>query len=405
MTSKTQTIAPQKRPTAAIIFGVILLSAAYGLLGLTQFQHPNMASLHAHCVLMNPRLSRIWSVANVEVGLAYFGVFGAMSYYILVTKDARDRHLTDLVLACIYLACSFCLDFLCVRYLSPFPALLVGDAIVMTFTLLVSRQLWFQRLLGVFVPMVFLTCGLGHFLEGLSYWQLTYPLNVPWSMVTADIGFAVLVNAARYPAFIRGTDVVEEMAGVRAAASHQAQFFHNVLYAVTDGRFRFHVDGGALPRPLEEVVPVTPITRETLSAARHLIANACADKGFRSDRTDVLITAAGEAMMNSVVHGADATLRVCADRDSVQVWVSDRGHGISLDDLPRATLRHGWSSRGTLGMGFSMILSLADGVDLLTGNAGTTIVITVVNEPEKCDASTLFGIRSLGPDSALSFGV
>jgi anti-sigma regulatory factor (Ser/Thr protein kinase) len=313
-----------------------------------------------------------------------------MAYYILSIKDARDRHMSDLLLACAYLACSFCLDFFCVRYLSPFPALLVGDAIVMTFTLLVSRQLWFQRLLGVFVPMVFLTCGLGHLLEGMSYWQLTYPLNVPWSMVTADIGFAVLVNAARYPAFIRGTDVVEDIAAVRTAAGQQAQFFHNVLYSVTDGRFRFHADETGLPVPLGEMVPITRISRENLSDARHRIAAASSKLGFSSDRTEVLSTTIGEAMMNAVVHGADATVETFGDKSAVQVWIRDHGVGISLEDLPSATLRQGWSSRGTLGMGFSIILSLTDGFDLVTSNAGTTAVITVYSEPTKPNAPFLF---------------
>src|SRR2546430_7579572 len=48
---------------------------------------------------------------------------------------------------------------------------------IYTLSLHDALPIWFQRLLGVFVPVIFLTCGLGHFLEGLSYWKLTYDVN------------------------------------------------------------------------------------------------------------------------------------------------------------------------------------------------------------------------------------
>ena len=393
----TTAVMPKKRfprPSAALIFGAILLSAAYGLLGLTQFQHPEMMELHARCVLMNARLARIWSVANVEIGLSYFGVFGAMSYYVLATREARDRHLNDLLLACLYLVCSFVLDLTCVHFLQPFPALLIGDAIVMTFTLLVSRQLWFQRLLGVFVPMVFLTCGMGHFLEGLSYWQKTYPLNVPWAMVTADVGFAVLVNAARYPSFIRGSDVAADLAEAEESAKMQSQFFHNVLHSVTDGRFRFVMSSEDLPSALPTLSQILHLTRDSLSSIRGQIAEAANARQFEPQQKDNLLTASSEAMMNAVVHAGDSTVEICADSETIQVWIRDSGKGIKIENLPRATLGHGWSSVGTLGMGFSMILSLADGVDLLTGTNGTVMVLTVGKQTTGPSIPTLVGMKA-----------
>lgn len=206
----------QKRPISPWILSILLLTIAYGLLGLTFTGTLSHTTVMQRCVLVDPKMARIWSVGNVEIGAAYFGVFVGMTIYFIQIFRHNRAHLTDLGIACIYISGSFLIDYLCVQHFSPFAALLVGDAIIMTFTVIVSRQLWFQRLLGVFVPIIFLSCAVGHFLEGLSYWQLTYPFNVPWTMVTADIGFAVLVNSARFPAFIRGQDIVEELQEVRA---------------------------------------------------------------------------------------------------------------------------------------------------------------------------------------------
>ena len=59
----------------------------------------------------------------------------------------------------------------------------------------------------------------------------------------------------------------------------------------------------------------------------------------------------------------------------VQVRIEDHGAGIPLGDLPKAALRRGYSTAGTMGHGFSMILMTASRIFLLTGPAGTTIVL------------------------------
>ncbi len=80
--------------------------------------------------------------------------------------------------------------------------------------------------------------------------------------------------------------------------------------------------------------------------------------------------------MNAVVHSAKGVGHVFThERGTVQVWVEDEGKGIAVGDLPNATLRRGYSTAGTMGHGFKMILSAVDRVHLLTGGTGTTVVI------------------------------
>ncbi|HEY3332570.1 MAG TPA: ATP-binding protein [Capsulimonadaceae bacterium] len=365
----------------AILYSVLLLTFAYALLGLSLTERPDHMDLMSRCVLMSPNLSRIWSVANVEVGLAYFGVFFGMLYYVVATREARSQHLRDLLLAVAYVIGSFIIDLICVMHFQPFTALLIGDAAVMTFTLIVSRRLWFQRLLGVFVPLIFLTCGFGHLLEGMSFWKLTYPVNVPWSMVTADIGFAVLVNSSRFPGFIRGQDIQEEMFALQLAQRKQNAFLQSVLFAVTEGRLIYHTVADDLPAQLSRVGETLRLTRETLREGRARAEDVAHRLGFPADRIDALTTAAGEAMMNAIVHATEADLWICGNDREIQLWIQDKGTGIALDDLPKAALMKGWSTRGTLGMGFSLMLSCADAVDLATGEDGTTVVITVRRYP------------------------
>ena len=70
------------------------------------------------------------------------------------------------------------------------------------------------------------------------------------------------------------------------------------------------------------------------------------------------------------------------DGDSVQVWVTDHGTGIALNQLPRVTLELGYSTKDSLGHGFWLMLRSADSVSLLTGRTGTTLVLTVRHRDE-----------------------
>jgi anti-sigma regulatory factor (Ser/Thr protein kinase) len=363
-----------KHLVLTLLFPALFLCGAYSLLALTFVQSPG--NLMQRCVLMNLNLARIWSVAHVEIGMSYIGVFIGMAYYLLRAGHTDRTHLRDLIYAFAYLAISFILDYECVRYFSPFQALLVGDAIVMTFTFLVSKQIWFQRLLGIFVPMVFLTCAIGHLLEGLSYWHLTYPANVPWTMVTADIGFAILVNATRFPAFIRGHDLENEIDVVKAAARSRQTFVTDVLASVTDGRFRLVIDESDFRTPLNPMTGRISLAPESLSTVRKEAAAAWRTLGYPEDREPDMLISVGEAIMNAVVHGVEGTAQVFGDGNQIQICIEDKGNGIQLERIPKATLEKGYSTAGSLGHGFWIILQTVDRLDLFTSSSGTKILLT-----------------------------
>lgn len=90
----------------------------------------------------------------------------------------------------------------------------------------------------------------------------------------------------------------------------------------------------------------------------------------------IALSPAGEAAMNAVVHAGMGVGQVFAhERVAVQVRVEDSGTGIAVQDLPNATLRRGYTTAGTMGHGFKMILKTVDRVYLLTEGAGTTVVM------------------------------
>jgi hypothetical protein len=109
------TIAPEptaSRPWANWVVPILLLAGAYGLLALTFTEQLSHSALMQRCVLMDPKLARVWSVGNVEIGLAYFGVFFGMLFYFIGLYRESRQHLTDLCFALLYVFGSFVLGVL-----------------------------------------------------------------------------------------------------------------------------------------------------------------------------------------------------------------------------------------------------------------------------------------------------
>ena len=172
------------------------------------------------------------------------------------------------------------------------------------------------------------------------------------------------------------TDIHEEI----EAARKQRRFLREVLASVTEGRLNLCDTAADLPAPpqLPDTLAHCILSVQTLAEFRRMTNDACAVAGLPVSRAADLVLAAGEAAMNAVVHGGGGEGRVYADpvHGLVQVWVTDTGVGIAVDSLHRATLEPGYSSAGSLGQGFPLLLRWADRVFLLTGaGAGTTIVI------------------------------
>lgn len=195
------------------------------------------------------------------------------------------------------------------------------------------------------------------------------------------------IHIAGHPFFTAyARDITERLAAqaekarlldeVQASAARQRAFLRDVLASVTDGKLRLCDTASDLPpwRPaLGEAVPLS--LHSGLRPLRVQAQQAAIAQGFAEERGFDLATAVSEAAMNAVVHAGGGTGRVCADRDTIQVWIEDHGGGIAVEHLPRATLEKGFTTAGTLGHGLKLTLQTINRLWLLTGPTGTTVAL------------------------------
>lgn len=158
-------------------------------------------------------------------------------------------------------------------------------------------------------------------------------------------------------------------------------FLKGILFSVTEGRLRYCESAEELPRMLPRQSDAIEFDRGGLGHVRRLVRQVLGTLYFPRDRADDLMTAVGEASMNAAVHAKNASVQVCSDRaGAVQVWIADKGKGIELSQLHRATLERGFTTQGSLGHGFWLMLRTSDRIWLHTSSEGTTVVL----EQQRC---------------------
>lgn len=150
------------------------------------------------------------------------------------------------------------------------------------------------------------------------------------------------------------------------------QAYSDVIDAVTGGHIlileRDEIEAAAIPEANQTFEIHEP---SELSAARARVAGLVGEM----DGLDELLLVFSEAATNMLKHAGGGTYRVGRDDSCVQVILSDHGPGIDLRQLPSATLVTGFSTTQTLGMGFTLMLELADRLLLSSDPQGTLLLL------------------------------
>lgn len=157
------------------------------------------------------------------------------------------------------------------------------------------------------------------------------------------------------------------------AAQEKKAFYREVLRTVTGGRFHL-VDRDSVPT---EGVPVLSVGLEGdgYAEVRDALRHLATEVGLDAEGTGDLLVLFGEAASNAIKHGVDGRCTVFLVGDRIRVRVTDRGPGIQLERLPATLFESGYSTRVSLGMGYTLMLRLADAVWLATGPDGTVLQV------------------------------
>ena len=181
-----------------------------------------------------------------------------------------------------------------------------------------------------------------------------------------------------------GIDITERKKAeeeLKAEQEHKLDFYRRTIMAATDGKLVI------TERPEIERIAGPPVASweihgaEEIKIVRHGVEEVAQSIGLDEPRLGQFIVAVGEAATNAIKHAGGGFASVHRTDDCVMLVVSDRGPGIPALTLPEVALRRGYSTAGTLGMGYKVMIQFTDRVYLATGMEGTTVAVMMILHP------------------------
>jgi anti-sigma regulatory factor (Ser/Thr protein kinase) len=155
-----------------------------------------------------------------------------------------------------------------------------------------------------------------------------------------------------------------------------------VVYAVTNGKIVLS-DREELAREWrDETARVRIQGPEDVKDARQVVEEHARAAGMSEDRIHDLCVCASEATTNALKHAGGGELGISVGGGQFRIRVTDHGAGIDTWQLPRATLMRGYSTRSSMGLGFTLMHEMADRLLLSTDREGTTLILEMALQPE-----------------------
>jgi anti-sigma regulatory factor (Ser/Thr protein kinase) len=119
-----------------------------------------------------------------------------------------------------------------------------------------------------------------------------------------------------------------------------------------------------------------------IPACRHKARDSLEAMGYDDSTTMGWLLVLSEAITNTIKHGEEGRMTLIEDKDQneIRFIIEDRGPGFSLKELPKTTLLAGYSTKKSMGQGFTLMMKMSKQVSLYTTSEGSTIILSFNRE-------------------------
>jgi anti-sigma regulatory factor (Ser/Thr protein kinase) len=152
-------------------------------------------------------------------------------------------------------------------------------------------------------------------------------------------------------------------------------FYRDTILSVTDGKLDICDDREVAPYISSSQVRIDVDSAKEVSVARRGVEEFLREHGLDGDRLNAFMIGVGEAITNAVKHGTKGTVYANTLDGTMWVGIADNGPGIESLILPRAVLLKGFSTKPSLGLGYCVMLDVADRIHLKTDENGTVVIL------------------------------
>lgn len=173
----------------------------------------------------------------------------------------------------------------------------------------------------------------------------------------------------------RSADEAERRKLEQQLEEHKRRFYRETIWSVTDGKLNICDFSDISPYISAACLKMDVRRTSDVGLVRKKVEAFLGGQGLCGDELCTFTIGVGEAITNAIKHGVRGRVYAGATDGELWVGVRDMGSGIESLILPRAVLRRGFSTKPSLGLGYSIMLDVADSMLLTTGARGTAVVL------------------------------
>lgn len=178
------------------------------------------------------------------------------------------------------------------------------------------------------------------------------------------------------------TDLRHAQDSLLRAEEQKLTFYRRLIEAATNGKLVLTRASEIEKIAQSSLAHWTLSTPRDLAPIRHSMTDLAITQGMDEARVSKFAMCLGEVATNALNHAGGGEISLHRTDDGLMIVAKDGGPGIAALNLPDVALRQQYSTLGTLGMGYKVIISFGDKVYLATGGSGTTVGIHMKYQEE-----------------------
>lgn len=168
------------------------------------------------------------------------------------------------------------------------------------------------------------------------------------------------------------------------------KIYRDVLHAASQRKFLLIKDEELKEYITGEVLCKEPVIEKSdIPVVRNKAKEVLESCGIHRGKVASYILLISEGITNILKHAKDGRLTITKTKESLNIIIEDHGTGFPLDNLPYMVLTEGYSTKKSLGQGFTLMLKLTDQLLLKTSSKGSTIVLALNIEKEENEKNDL----------------
>ncbi|KGX91889.1 ATP-binding protein [Pontibacillus marinus] len=159
------------------------------------------------------------------------------------------------------------------------------------------------------------------------------------------------------------------------------KIYRDVIYAATQKQFKLIEEHEIEQYKTGDILLKENVDkREDIPKCRDLAKEVLQEIGISSSSLMSWLLVISEAVTNILKHADHGKVSIFYQTDYTHVIVEDVGPGFDLENLPNMTLMSGYSTKESLGQGFTLMMKIVKQMMLHTSSKGSTLILAFEND-------------------------